>query len=75
MVDLEKEAFSLCETVKRVEEELRGRGRLLAEATRRATAAGKEAAVLKERLREAKEASAEKVDISASCYMYRYGIY
>lgn len=58
--ELEKEAFSLRGTVKHLEEKLRGRGRSLAEANRWGTAAAKEEASLKERLRQAREEGAEK---------------
>ena len=58
---LEKEAFSLAETVGRVEEELRSRGRSLATAKCRAAEAEQETVLLRERLRAGKEEALEKV--------------
>ncbi|CAM9927011.1 unnamed protein product, partial [Ectocarpus sp. 8 AP-2014] len=59
-IELENETFSLHGTVKHLEATLRGRGRSLAEANRWGAAAAKEAASLKERLRQAREEGAEK---------------
>lgn len=59
--ELEKEAFFLRQTVERVEEELRERTSVLAEADRRAMAAMEQAVELRGRLREATEKGVEKV--------------
>lgn len=57
---VEKEAFSLAQTVKCAEEGLRGHGRLLAASKHRAAEAEKEVLLLRERLEAAREEAVEK---------------
>lgn len=62
--ELEKKTRALGETIRRVEEGLRSRGRSLAEARRRAAAAEDEAALLRGRLRAAQEEAADQASNS-----------